>query len=158
MKKGADTTVDLLEVVDAMDIASDTIRFYVNLENGQIISLVQGEDFSDLEDEGVDGDEGDLIPEHYLPLPDRDDVNKYDIMQDFCYQVDNDDMQANLLNAISGKGAFGRFKTAVHCYGIHEDWYQFLNDHLKEMAIQFCELHDLKFTYKPRQNIPTVQK
>ncbi|MBS0635226.1 MAG: hypothetical protein JSR37_07165 [Verrucomicrobia bacterium] len=158
MQKGVNTTVDLLEVIDAMDIASDTIRFFVNLKNGQIISLVQGENFSDLEDEEIDEDEGDWIPEHYLPLPDRDDVNKYEIMQDFCYQVDNDDMQANLLNAISGTGAFGRFKTAVHCYGIQEDWYEFLNDHLKEMAIQFCEVHDLKFTYNPRQKAATRQK
>ncbi|MFI5342873.1 MAG: UPF0158 family protein [Chlamydiales bacterium] len=50
----------------------------------------------------------------------------------------------NLLNAIRGRGAFGRFHTTIHCYKIEDDWYQFLHESLKERAIEFCNDHDFE--------------
>ena len=155
MNDGLKITVALLEVIDALDTASDDISFYLNLKDGRIIHFVQGQNFSDLEDEDIDEDEGEWIPEHYIRLPDRDDINKYGIMEDFCYQVADEVMKANLLNAISGSGAFGRFHTAIHCYRVQEDWYQFLHDQLKEISIQFCKARKLNFTYKPRPKKPS---
>jgi hypothetical protein len=48
--------------------------------------------------------------EYYLELPNKYDVNEYEIMEEFCLTVSDQRKQDSLLRAIKGKGAFRRFK------------------------------------------------
>lgn len=148
MKISEKPAVDLNEVIDALDLNFDSVRYFVNTITGQVICLTEGEDFSDIEEEVED----DFIPDHYIPLPDNWELDKYEIMEDFCCSLEEGEIQENLLRAIRGRGAFGRFKTAIHCYGNQEDWYQFLHNSLKEIAIEFCKAHKLPYKYVPRKS------
>ncbi len=56
----------------------------------------------------------------------------------------------DLLYAIQGKGAFGRFKTAIHCHHVENKWYQFREERLKEIAIEFCKYYGLTYHDSPR--------
>jgi hypothetical protein len=109
-------------------------RSFVNMHTGRIVTLFEGEDFSDVDVEDL---EGDWIPEHYASLPMKDELNEYEMMESFCNSITNGKIQEDLLYSIRGKGAFGRFKMAVHCHNIEKKWYKFQEERLKEMAIEF---------------------
>lgn len=112
------------------------------MDTGRIVNLLEGEDFSDVEDEDL---EGDWIPDHYISLPDREELNEYEMIETFCDSITNEKIQEDLLYAIQGKGAFGRFKTAIHCHNIEDKWYKFREECLKKIAIKFCKRHNLKY-------------
>ena len=63
------------------------------------------------------------------------------------FLVRNEKIQEDLLHAIQGRGAFGRFKTAIHCHNIENKWYKFREERLKEIAMEFCERHGLTYHY-----------
>lgn len=109
MKMNKDVRVDLNEIVDALEMLAmtgDFSRSFVNMHTGRIVTLFEGEDFSDVEDEDL---EGDWIPEHYASLPEKDELNEYEMMETFYCSIKNEKIQEDLLQAIQGKGAFGRF-------------------------------------------------
>jgi hypothetical protein len=152
MNKGVQ--VDLNEIIDAFEMMGtstttgyDFSRSFVNMHTGRIVTLFEGEDFSDVEDEDL---EGDCIPEHYASLPDKHDLNEYEMMEMFCCSIKNEKIQEDLFHAIQGKGAFGRFKTVIRCHNIENEWYKFRDERLKEIAIEFCKCHGLRYHYSPR--------
>lgn len=145
-----DIQIDLIEIIDTLEMLTmigDSSRSFVNMHTGQIVNLFEDDDFSDVEDEDL---EDDWIPSHYASLPMREELNEYEMMEEFCYSITNRKIQENLLDAIQGKGAFGRFRTAIHCHNIEDKWYKFREACLKEIAIKFCERHGLIYHYSPR--------
>jgi len=84
--------------------------------------------------------------EHYLPLPDRFEINEYHIMERFCLSVDDADIREDLCDAIRGRGAFRRFKDRVQVYGMAEDWYRYRDAALREIARAWCEAHGIAST------------
>ena len=74
--------------------------------------------------------------DHYLPLPDRFEINEYLIMERFCLSVDDDDMRDDLCDAIRGRGAFRRFKDRAQAYGMAEEWYRYRDAALREMRLR----------------------
>lgn len=76
--------------------------------------------------------------DNYTSLPSKFDINEYDIMVQFCYSLDNDKISNKLLNALSGKGAFRRFKDAVIRFNVEKKWYKFEDDKLKKIALDWC--------------------
>lgn len=150
MQMNKDIQLDLNEIVDALEMlamTNDFSRSFVNMLTGRIVTLFEGKDFSDIEDEDL---EGDWIPEHYASLPQKDELNEYEMMETFCCSITNGKIQEDLLCAIQGKGAFGRFKTAIHCHNVENKWYKFREARLKEIAIEFCERHRIMYYYSPR--------
>lgn len=151
MEMNKDVQVDLNEIIDAFEMIATTgddfSRSFVNIHTGRIVTHFEDEDFSDVEDEDL---ESDCIPEHYASLPDKEELNEYEMMESFCSSIMNEKIQEDLFRAIQGKGAFGRFKTAVHCHNIENKWYKFREERLKEIAIEFCERHSLRYHYLPQ--------
>lgn len=133
-------------MIDAFEMDYYFQRSFLNRNDGQIVSLTDEEDLSDVDEEVED----DFIPEHYLPLPEKDEINEYSIMEKFCCSIDDEKIKDKLLYAIQGKGAFGRFRTLIHNYEIEEHWYRFKHARLKEIAIEFCEFHNIPYYYTPR--------
>ena len=54
-------------------------------------------------------------------------------------------MQNILSKAICGKGAFRRFKNLIHENHIQDDWYRFLNQEYRNIAIRWCRKYDVPF-------------
>ena len=67
-------------------------------------------------------------------------------MERFCLSVDDEDMRDDLCNAIRGRGAFRSFKDKIHEYGIAEDWYQYRDAALRDIAVTWCEAHGIAYT------------
>ena len=59
----------------------------------------------------------------------------------------SDELQA----AVHGRGAFRRFKDAVHRLGIADEWYRFREVALEEIAIEFLEAHGIAYHRERRE-------
>ncbi len=83
--------------------------------------------------------------ENYIELPNKWEINEYDIMEEFCGSIKNESISNALYSAIQGRGAFRRFKDAIIRFGVEGDWYKFREEALKQIAIECCEENEIKY-------------
>jgi hypothetical protein len=150
-------TISLRKVVEELEAVNDAFRAYLQKETGEIVSVAlenlghaeEGdalEDFPDWQQAAIEEARQVLSTDKYLPLPDAFEIHEYSIMEDFCYSVEDEKRRNLLLDKIRGRGAFGRFKDAIHQLGIAEAWYQFRDSALKDIAIDWLEAHSIAYT------------
>lgn len=152
--------VKLKDIVDEMEMQIDAYRKYLNKETGEIVT-VSSEELSIAEESEEDDDfsqypdwQQDSIKsaidvivnwENYIELPDKWEINEYDIMEEFCGSIKNDGVSNALYSAIQGRGAFRRFKDAIIRFGVEDDWYKFRDEALKQVAIEWCEENEIMY-------------
>src|SRR5215467_7167640 len=124
--------VKLSDLVEGLEFQSDERSSFLNLTTGEVVAITDEElraaehdepleDFPDWQHDAI-RIAGEIIEtDHYLPLPDRFEINEYRIMERFCLSVDDEDIRDDLCNAIRGRGAFRYFKDRIHAYEIAED-------------------------------------
>ena len=49
------------------------------------------------------------------------------------------------MDKIRGRGAFRRFKDAIHMNGIEEEWYRFRQEELEKIAIDWLEANQISY-------------
>ena len=150
--------VNLKDIVDEMELQMDEYKKYLNKETGEIVTISieelsiaeeseEGDDFAEYPDWQRDSIMVALtVIENwgsYIELPDKWEINEYEIMEDFCGSVENDMISNALYSAIQGRGAFGRFKDAIRRCRIENDWYKFRDEALKDIAIRWCEENEI---------------
>jgi hypothetical protein len=149
--------VKLLDLIEGMDFQSDERSSFLNLTTGDVVSITDEElraaendepleDFPEWQHDTIRIAGEIVATDHYLPLPDRFEINEYRIMERFCLSVEDADIQDDLCDAIRGRGAFRYFKDRIHAYGIAEDWYRYRDAALREIAVAWCEEHGLPYT------------
>ena len=67
-----------------------------------------------------------------------------DIMEEFVCSLPQP-MQNKLSQAISGRGAFRRFKNTIRQLGIEEQWYEYQASAYRRKAIEWCKENQLVF-------------
>jgi hypothetical protein len=146
--------VKLSDIIEGLEFQSDACLSYLNTTAGEVVSVTTEElraaeegqpleDFPAWQHDAIRIAGEILATDHYLPLPDRFEINEYRIMERFCLSVDDDDMRDDLCDAIRGRGAFRRFKDRIQAYGIAEEWYRYRDAALREIAVAWCEAHDI---------------
>ena len=154
--------VSLRDVVDALDMASDTLSSYLNGKTGEIVSLTEDIMMTAQDDDDLDGisewEREEVLKarevmgsDDYIGLPERYEIDEYRIMEDFCYSLEDERLKEGLIYDINGRGAFRRFKDSVHRRGIEKDWYKYRDGRLEEIAIDWPEVNNIPFT---RDNTP----
>jgi hypothetical protein len=149
--------VKLSDLIEEMDFQSDERSAFLNLTTGAVVSVTDeelraAENDAPLEDFPAWQHDairlaGEIVEtDHYLPLPDKFEINEYRIMEHFCLSREDEDMREDLCNAIRGRGAFRYFKDRMHAYGIADEWYQYRDAALKEIAVAWCEAHGIAYT------------
>ena len=149
--------VKLSDIIEGLEFQADECFSYLNMTTGEVVSVTTEElraaeedepleDFPEWQHDAIRIARDIVETEHYLPLPDRFEINEYSIMERFCLSVDDDDLRDDLCDAIRGRGAFRRFKDRVQVYGMAEDWYRYRDEALREIAIAWCEEHDIAST------------
>ncbi len=142
--------VKLSAIIEGMDFQSDEGRSYLNTATGEVVSITDEElraaehdapleDFPEWQHDAIRIARDIVEADHYVPLPDRFEINEYRIMERFCLSVDDEDMRDDLCDAIRGRGAFRRFKIA-------EAWYRYRDEALREIAVAWCEEHSIPYT------------
>lgn len=152
--------VSLKEIADRLDFLMDEWNYYLNKKTGEIVEI-QREYLSIAEESEDDDDFGeyqdweqDAIREavavlenwgDYLELPDKEEVNDYRIMENFCYSLEDNKLRNKLCYAIDGKGAFRRFRDALNYHGIENDWNAYKYETLCGIAREWCEFHKIQY-------------
>lgn len=149
--------VRLKDILEGLEMQSEEYHSYLNIKTGEIISVtleVLGlaedcEDFDDIDEWQQDEFESanDIIdnPSDYAQFPTKFDINEYDMMEHFCFSLADNQKQDILLNAIKGKGAFGRFRDNVDRLNLTSQWYDFRDERYKEIAREFCRENQIEF-------------
>ena len=147
--------ISLREVVEAMEALSDDWVSYLDPDSGEIITVTE-EERRLAEDESLDDVpewQREVLPKiravlesgRFLELPDRFDIHEWSIMEGFARGHDNDRIRQELLDAIHGAGAFRMFRSLIRRLGIEQNWYQFREERLAEIAREWLEEHKLPY-------------
>ncbi len=154
--------VSLRDVIDEMEMSSDEATPYINRKSGELITITN-EMFSLAEDpdevEDTSEWQKEFMPkvrevaasQDFIPLPSKFDIHEWSIMERFARSVSDDDVRDELERALHGRGAFGRFKDALHRRGIADAWYSYRDAALEEIAVEFLEAHAIEFRREPRK-------
>ena len=149
--------VKLKDMIEGLEFLTDEGSSSLNTMTGEVV-YVTTEELGAAEEEAPLEDlpewqhdairiAGEILEtDHYLPLPDRFEINEYRMMERFCLSVDDDDQRDDLCDAIRGRGAFRRFKNKIHEYDIAEEWYRYRDAALREIARTWCEAHGIACT------------
>ncbi len=130
--------VSLREVAEEMEVCTEGCHSFLNLRTGELYGgpddcLAAAEKDSD---EQLLGWEQEIVARlrevlasaDWIALPRRDTIEDYRIMESFCLEQADGEAQEDLLEVIEGRGAFSRFKKAIHQWGIQEDWYRYRSE------------------------------
>lgn len=149
-------TVKLSAIVDALDRASDEIHAFLDKQTGEVVVL-SDEELRAAEDGDDPADcpewqQGDIEQAQavqadetgrFVSLPDRFEINEWDMMRDFAVSLDNEGQAETLLNAISGRGAFRHFRDRIHELGLADAWYEFREEQYRQVALDWCEANGI---------------
>ncbi|MEX1229782.1 MAG: UPF0158 family protein [Planctomycetaceae bacterium] len=148
--------VSLKAVVDEMEMQSDDSQSYLNKQTGELMTIGEeemraaddGDDLSDYpewQQKAIKIAAKVLGSDDYLPLPSKFDIHEYEIMQKFCWSVQDEKVRDDLEQSIRGKGAFRYFKDTIHRHNIAEDWYRYRDKALEKIAADWLESHGIPF-------------
>ena len=140
-------TLTLEEVIKALEEAGDSREIYRHLDTGEIIRI----------DEKTPADTVTELrqkiseDERYILLPGRKEVNDYEVMTKFAESQPNLNIRTILENALSGKGAFKRFRDELYYNGLNEHWHQYRTKAYREAAVRWCRRQGLQYTEKGKK-------
>ena len=147
--------VKLADIVSAIEEQSDTSETYLNRITGEILMIndEEGLMLSGLEDTDEESDKE--LPEwqqeikqslvhftehseEYIALPDKVEINDWQIMYDFAAKVEDDQMREELMRALHGKGAFRYFKNTADRFGLLNEWFEYRHQTYLAIARDWC--------------------
>lgn len=135
--EGKTLRIDLDELCSAMEDSSDEHNYYLDIETGKLLLI---SDYMDDEETKKLRDKVDENFDRYEPLPKAESYEGYEDIEDFIGTISDDNLAELLHVAVSGKGAFRRFKDVLERYPEErERWFQFKNDKLKQRALEWLE-------------------
>jgi Uncharacterised protein family (UPF0158) len=150
-------TVRLKDIVDGLEMQFEDSSSFLNLDTGQVETVSHdllseaeeaGEERADLPDwqKGAWEVARRIVStQRFLKLPTKFDIHEWSIMEEFSHSADSRPIQVDLLNALHGRGAFQHFKDTVRRHGIEQDWFNFRDEALREIAIEWCEEHNIQW-------------
>ena len=132
--------VKLSEIIDAIDFTDDSTSYYLDMKTGEIV-MINDMIMDRSECEAL----SDQLDEHgCYELPDQHEIDDYGTMERFIATLTSQ-AAGRLSRAISGRGAFRRFKDMVQEMGIEDQWYAFEEDAHRKLAIRWCEEYGLEW-------------
>lgn len=149
--------VKLKDLIEEMEAELEDSASFLNVKTGEIVGLMS-EDLRAAEDEEPMDDlpdwqqevrmlAEDIVEnaEDYLELPSKYEVNEYEIMESFCFTVNDQTKRESLLRAIKGKGAFRRFRDKIIDLEVENQWYSYRKESYAQIAKEWCQEHQLNF-------------
>jgi hypothetical protein len=151
-------TIELQSIVEALEFQSDEGAVFFDRETGEVHAVGPDElGAAEPEDDIADYPEWqrplvELARQifsdstgRFVELPDRSEVHEYRALEDFASSQPDPDVASQLQSAITGRGAFSRFKDAVHRLGLADSWYSYREKFLLEIASDWCEANGIPF-------------
>jgi Uncharacterised protein family (UPF0158) len=151
--------VELDVIIEALEMADDSISSYLDVETGEVHSITEEEfdlaedpqtaieDLPDWQREAVtlarsiqkqDG-------KRYMALPDKFDVHEWAMMDRFSMTLRDAQMRNDFHGGIRGAGAFRLFKHLLTEYDLWDAWNRFKQVELRRMAIEWCKENGITY-------------
>jgi hypothetical protein len=162
------------ELEQAFDNGFETVSYYLDLETGEVVCVTDEErglleriteSYYDEQSQTADWEtafEEEDIPDwhreplqdagrveagfgsRFIPIPAQDSHEGYSDMEAFIDTVSNSRLQERLEDAISGRGAFRRFKDVFLEYPAErERWFQFQRERLHQRMLDWLEEQEI---------------
>jgi hypothetical protein len=144
-------TVKLNDVTEAIELQHEGLADYLNKKTGELFLITEEEfkaaenreppdDHPEWQRDGINAAREILDNEEdFITLPDEYEIHEYRIMEKFCLSIANRDISEDMYNAIKGRGAFSRFEERLNRYGIADQWYEYREEAIRRIAIDWCE-------------------
>jgi len=158
-------SVSLDELIDALEGQSETIFAFLDRETGEAL-LISGETLSlgEAETDALDSlqdwqrEEAELArriqgSDRYLELPSQIEVNEWNIMADFCDQIEQNDTRATFLRSIRGSHVFRRFKDQLTNFGLWDEWHRFRRQAFGDIMREWCEENGITLAVPQKQSL-----
>jgi hypothetical protein len=140
-------------IIEALEMADDSIWSYLDVETGEVRSITEEEFNLAVEPQTVIEELPDWQREavtlarsiqeqegqRYLALPDKFEVHEWAIMDRFSETLKDARMRNDFHGGIRGAGAFRLFKRLLTEYNLWDAWNRFKQVELRQLAIQWCE-------------------
>lgn len=138
----ASPPVCLRHVADLAGSVPDTWTVHVDRVTGEVVTL--GSDLDGLDDMAADRErvEG---SRDFVAMPSRYDLDEYRIMARFAESHPEPAIGNALSRAISGKGAFRRFKDTTHRLGVSKQWYAWRDRAIARIVADRLESEGIDF-------------
>lgn len=139
------------KLVEEMDLQMEEYMTVVNVQTSEIvyIDLEEARALEDMEEDELSKDQMLLLDiyygDGYIGIPSKHEIHEYNMMSKFVFSMDDDRINQRLSQAISGRGAFRRFKDTAIQLDVIDEWYKFRDDAYKEIAIDFCKENTLEY-------------
>ncbi len=104
---------------------------YVHRQTGQLITVPDADQFSELETQDWQADIHQLetFPEQYWPVPRLSSGDQFRFMEEFVHQLPEEAFQRKLLFILSGPKPFRHFKDAIDRSGPYRQaWFTFRDE------------------------------
>ena len=134
--------LDLDDLLNAAEQKQETDRMVFWYPENRILLL-------DEHDQPADDLGEELNPDDYEVLPDWEDLNRYQLMEDFADRQPDGEVKNWLQNAIKGHGAFRRFRSVIERFGLQDEWYDFEEEAEYLHAAEWCRAHHLDYEEVP---------
>jgi hypothetical protein len=147
----------LSAILDALEMQGDETHAFLDRQTSEVVVLLDeelraaedGDDLSDYPEWQRDNiGQANLVRaddgSRFVALPDRFEINEWEMMRDFALSVEDEAASGALLNAIQGRGAFRYFKDQVRERGLAESWCEFRAGRYRQIALDWCEEHGLE--------------
>ncbi len=130
---------DLQEICNLFEDSSCEHRGYLDKKTGEIIQIfddiMDPDEMEELDDKVDEG-----LGERYIAIPNAESYEGYQDMEDFIETVHDMNLKEKLNIAISGKGAFRRFKDVLNYYPKErERWFKFKDEKVKERVNEWLD-------------------
>lgn len=125
--------VNLNDVIEAIEFTNDTTTYYYYKKTGVIIYT---DDYGSVDDPEMMEDLEDN-PEDYIKLPDSYEINEGKMMVNFlCDYYDVDEVFGKRIRVL---------KRMIEDKGVLDEWYKYKEEAEKEIAVRWCEYHDIEY-------------
>jgi Uncharacterised protein family (UPF0158) len=157
------TSAVLEDLIDALEEQSDTLFAFLDRHTGEVF-LISEESLALTE---ADPETIAMLPDwqkeeamravliettdRYLALPDRFDVNEWNIMSEFCHEVKRNDTRTALLKAVQGNHPFRRFKDQIATHNLWDDWNRFRRHAFVEIIRDWSEENGIILSVRQSQ-------
>ena len=139
--------VKLQELVDMFDSISDFEHIvYDKQENdfifidSNIMSMAEYEEIIDKIDRDEEG--------RYYYLPSTYEFHDSEVIEEYIGNIKNEYIQEELEESFYGRGKYRRFKDSLRKYRIEDDYYNFREKYLKDIAIEWCKENNIEYEEK----------
>lgn len=132
------------ELVDMFDeIQNYEYIVYDKKDNNFIfidLNMMSMQEYEELTDR-IEVDE----EERYYYLPSSYVFHDSELIEEYISGIENENIQEELEDAFYGKGKYKSFKEILRKYKIENDYYNYREEYLKSMAMEWCEKNRIEY-------------